>query len=582
MKPMRKIEGGLKPLENEVHYMLMLNDFRYFLQYTWTFLRLPEPTEMQYEIADYLQEGHSRSVLQALRGIGKTWETGAFACWRLWRNANEKILIISQSGGHSDNIAGFVMRLIRGMDVLQHLIPRTDQRAATASFDVNGCEVTVQPSVKSLGITSQLQGNRATLLIADDVEGRQNSATEQMRGKLVEATAEFEAILTTDDSSQILVLGTPQSVESIYNGMRESGYVTRIFPARYPENTDVYHGCLAPYLEQRILETKENPEGANSIVFESTTDVRFTDEDLAIREARYGRSGFKLQFMLDTTLSDAERYPLKVKDFIVADLGDLEAPISMSWSSDVKSSIKDIPNIAFTGDTLQYPGHTAGEWSHYTEVIMSIDPSGRGTDETGYSVVASMNSKLYILEVGGLKGGYTDENLVALMGIAKTYKVSTIFAEGNFGDGMYIQLLTPIMKAIYPCTIEETKSVGQKELRIIDTIEPLLNQHRIVFSYSAIKKDVTWALSDPSNMSYSVIHQISHITKDRGSLRHDDRLDALAIALNYFKDQVVLSEGEALELYKTRQLDDELDYLISKFGNGNRGSSEPNYIANYN
>ena len=568
---MTKIEGGLKPFENELHYKLILNDFRYFLEYSWEFLRLPPPTEMQYEIADYLQEGHSRSVLQALRGIGKTWITGAFACWRLLRNPNEKILIVSQSGGHSDNIAGFIMRLIRGMDVLQHLIPEAGQRAATASFDVAGCEVTVQPSVKSLGITSQLQGNRATLLIADDVEGKQNSATEQMRSKLVDATAEFEAILTTDKTSQILVLGTPQSVESIYNGMRESGYMTRIFTARYPDNVDLYHGCLAPYLEQRILE--------GDCIINGTTDIRFTNEDLATREARYGKSGFKLQFMLDTTLSDAERYPLKVKDLIVADVNDDEAPVSLSWSGSTSEAIRDIPNLAFTGDTLQAPGHLAPEWHKYDEVIMSIDPSGRGTDETGYAVVASLNSKLFVLDSGGLKGGYTDENLTKLMTIAKTYKVQTIFAEGNFGDGMYIQLLTPIMLAVYPCMIEETKSVGQKELRIIDTIEPLFNQHRVVFSRSMIDRDVTFALSDPQNLQYSLIHQLSHITKDRGSLRHDDRLDALTIALGYYKEQVILSSERALEMYESKKLQEELDYLVKQFGGTQKGT--PTYTSNY-
>lgn len=572
-----QVPGGLKPLEDSLHYKLILNDFRYFLEYTWEFLRLPPPTEMQYAIADYLQEGHSRSVLQALRGIGKTWQTGAFACWRLLRNPNEKILIVSQSGGHSDNIAGFIMRLIRGMDVLQHLIPQAGQRAATASFDVNGCEVTVQPSVKSLGITSQLQGNRATLLIADDVEGRQNSATEQMRAKLVEATAEFEAILTTDKTSQILVLGTPQSVESIYNGMRESGYVTRIFTARYPEDPNLYHGCLAPYLEQRTLEALE---GIGEYKIGKTTDVRFTDEDLATREARYGKSGFRLQFMLDTTLSDAERYPLKVKDLIVTNVNPDEAPVSLSWSGDVSKVIRDIPNLAFTGDTLQAPGHVASEWSKYDEVIMSIDPSGRGQDETGYAVVASLNSKLFVLASGGLRGGYTDENLVKLMTIAKTYKASTTLVEGNFGDGIYLNLLTPVMLSVYPNTmLEEVYSKGQKELRIIDTIEPLFNQHRVVFNQDVIKKDVEWALSDPQNISYSLVHQISHITKERHSLNHDDRLDALAIALSYYKEQVILSPERALELHNAKKLEQELLEFTMKFGGTNNSTNT--YTSNY-
>ncbi len=45
----------------------VLTDFKFFLAHVWEEINLPEPTEMQLYIADYLQEGHSRMVLQALR-----------------------------------------------------------------------------------------------------------------------------------------------------------------------------------------------------------------------------------------------------------------------------------------------------------------------------------------------------------------------------------------------------------------------------------------------------------------------------------------------------------------------------------
>lgn len=123
---------------NQEEIKLAIKDFKYFLKLTWEHLRLPPPTEMQYHIADFLQEGHKRSVLQALRGIGKTWETGAFVCWRLLRNPNEKILIVSQSGAHSDNISIFIRKLIDTMPILEHLQPRPDQRSSVIAFDVNG------------------------------------------------------------------------------------------------------------------------------------------------------------------------------------------------------------------------------------------------------------------------------------------------------------------------------------------------------------------------------------------------------------------------------------------------------------
>jgi hypothetical protein len=506
---------------------------------------------MQYYIADYLQEGHKRSQLEALRGIGKTFISGAYVAWRLLRNPNEKILIVSQSGAHADNIAIFIRKLIDTMELLEHLVPRADQRSSVISFDVNGCDVSVQPSVKALGITSQLQGNRASLLISDDVEGQNNSATEKRRQDLLGQVAEYEAILQTTKNAQILVLGTPQSSESIYARLQDKGYVTRIYPARYPDNVESYKGCLADYIVED-MDTK--PELVNTPV-----DERFTEEDLYQRELSYGRSGFKLQFMLDTTLNDAERYPLKTKDMIVTDLSPEQAPTKLMWSSQNSESIQDIPNVGFTGDTLQRPS-MQGTFGSYEGSILVIDPSGRGADEMGWAVVNHLLGKVFIPAFGGLRGGYEEANLVKLSQIAQEYKVNKVVVESNFGDGMFTSLLTPVLNSIYPCSTEEIRNNIQKEKRIIDTLEPLLNQHRLVIDYSALKKDIEYALSEPKNIYYSLIYQLSHVTGERGSLVHDDRLDVLAMGVQYWNDYGILKQDsdDALGIYKKKQVLSEL------------------------
>lgn len=535
----------------EKDIQLAIKDFRFFLQVTWEHLRLPKPTRMQMYIADYLQQKHKRSQLQALRGIGKTWITGAYVAWRLLRNPNEKVLIVSQSGGHADNIAIFIRKLIDTMPLLQHLRPRTDQRSSVIAFDVDGCEVSVQPSVKSVGITSQLQGNRASLLISDDVEGQQNSATEKRRQDLLEAVAEYEAILQTTDDAQILVLGTPQSSESIYNRMREKGYVTKIYPARYPEQLDNYCGCLADYMLEDIA---KNPK-----LIGKPADSRFTEADLQQRELSYGRSGFKLQFMLDTTLSDAEKYPLKARDIIVTDLTNLQSPTHLVWSSNVKDAT-DLPNVGFTGDTLQRPSIQSSDLADYQGSILAIDPSGRGKDEMGYAIVNHSLGKVFIPCFGGMHGGYEQDNLVKLAELAKEYKVNKIVAESNFGDGMFSSLLQPVLNAIYPCSIEEIRNSKQKELRIIDTLEPLLNQHRLVIDYSALKKDIEYSLSDPQKTYYSLVFQLTHINRERGSLIHDDRLDAITLGVQYWNEYGILKQDSniALERYNQRLIADEL------------------------
>lgn len=533
----------------------VLNDFRLFVIYTWEYLGLPKPTRMQLYIADYLQEQHSRMVLQALRGIGKTWITAAYVCWRLLRNPNEKVLIISQSGTHAENIAVFIKRLIRGMEILQHLQARGDQRDTTVSFDVNGASDTVQPSVKALGITSQLQGNRATLIISDDVEGQQNSATEQMRMKLKQATAEYEAILQTDGDSQILILGTPQSAESIYKGFREDGYYTRIFPARYPEDASVYEGCLAPYIVDDM--------NRNSSVIGQPIDSRFTDEDLLRREARYGKSGFKLQFMLDTRLSDSERYPLKCYDLIVTDLDKHQAHTQISYSSAPQDKINVLSNIGFNGDGFYRPSTLGGELLKYEGVYMGIDPSGRGSDEMGYAIVAHLHGKLFLLEQEGLQGGYVTDNLIRLAMKAQEYKVNKIWIEDNFGDGMFSSLLKPVVNSIYPCGMEDVKQSKQKELRVIDTLEPVMNQHRLIIDKGLVERDIRKAMTD-GKISYSLFYQLTHITKDRGSLVHDDNIDVLALVISQWTRILVQNPETVYDRYKAKQIEDDINLFLKR------------------
>ena len=66
---------------------LLQQDFKMFLQALWGQLDLPSPTRAQYAIADYLQHGPKRLQIQAFRGVGKSWITGAFVLWTLFNDS---------------------------------------------------------------------------------------------------------------------------------------------------------------------------------------------------------------------------------------------------------------------------------------------------------------------------------------------------------------------------------------------------------------------------------------------------------------------------------------------------------------
>lgn len=538
---------------NEQIIKKLVRSFPDYLDYIFNCINLPNATPLQKDIAATLQEGHKRLLIEAFRGIGKTYTTGAYATWRLLRNPNEKILIVSASGTHATAISSFIHKLLHEVPLLEHLKPGPDQRNSVMAFDVKGAQVTVQPSVKCLGITSQLQGNRASLLIADDIETSINSATEIMRSKIIQQINEFDSILQTDDSASIVALGTPQTGDSIYNRFIDKGFLVRVWPSRIPENIDLYKGTLAPYIEDMIMQGMKPGE---------VTDTRFTHEDLLAREVSVGKSYYRLQYQLDTSLSDANRYPLRQSDMIVLDIDKDKGPISVHYSSDRSSIIPEISNIGFTGDCCFKPRYVDSEYKPYDFSIMAIDPSGRGTDEMGYAIVKYLHGKIYVMKVGGLVGGYAEDNLFKLATLAKEYKVNTIYIESNFGDGMFDQLLRPVLNRVYPCGIEEVRSSKQKELRIIDTIEPLLNQHRLVFDKQFLIDDIKEALTDSVRLPYSFVYQLTHITKDRGCLRHDDRLDALAIVLAALVEMVGVDEDEAKQTYLQEQKEKALEAWV--------------------
>ena len=543
-------------VEEDKNLELLVKNFPIYLDYVYGHIGLPNSTPLQQRIAEIIGDNPKRLILSAARGTGKSWIGAIFTTWRLLRNSDEKILIVSASGPKAIEIATFVRRLFEDVPLLNHLRPAKEGRDSVLSFDVAGCKTAIAPSVSALGITSQITGKRATLVLADDVEVPSNSMTELMREKLIQRTQEFEALLVPDMPSSIVYLGTPQSMESIYNKL---DYPTTILPAQVPEDETAYEGKLDPWI---ML------QGAPG---DATDKVRFPNSVLLERQAGMGDTGYKLQYMLDTTLSDAERFPLKQKDMILYNTDKVEAPMTITYSGG-RETVLDIPNLGFTGDTLHRSIRNSTETQKYDKIIMSIDPSGTGSDETTWCVLGVLSGNAYVLDVGGTRLGYSDEALMILALKALEYKVNEIVPEKNFGAGMFTELFRKILISVYPCTIVEDFNVkGQKEVRIIDNVLPILSNHQLIFNEEMVRDEVEWVQKNPvENLQYSLMYQLTHITYEKGSLIHDDRLDVLAIACQYIADMVVVSSTSRLQLLKDKEME---DFLHGKVYNTNRSTT---------
>lgn len=556
-------------------------DFRVFIYMVWKMISLPDPTPIQYDIAHTLQNlPNDRFIIEGFRGVAKSFITCAYAVWTLWRDPQKKVEIVSASKDRADANAIFIKRIIYTLPFLAHLKARPDQRDQQNLFDVGPAVPDISPSIKSVGISGQLTGSRADLLIADDVEVANNSGTQTQRDKLNEAVKEFDAIIKP--KGQIVYLGTPQNEMSLYNELQQRGYRCRIWTVLYPESLserEFYGDRLAKIIADKY---DNNPE---LYAGKPTDPRRFDEEEIYKRRLSYGKAGFALQFMLNTNLSDQEKYPLKVQDLMIANLSIDEANLKWYWSNDRQLRINDLPCVALKGDYFYEPQGRSNEVFEYTGTVMAVDPSGRGKDETSYAVVKYLNGYLFVLEVGGTREGYSDSTLRQLANKAKIYGVNEIVVEGNFGDGMFSQLFKPVLNDIHPCSVTEVKNYAQKEARIIDTLEPVMMRHKLIIHKQVILDDYQVYENAPA---YSLIYQMTRLSRDRGALAHDDRLDALCMAVAYWlavmdRDEEIGMQ-EQIEAKLEQWLDPDKGIFYRDETNQMRpmGRSEAKRISTYN
>jgi hypothetical protein len=535
------------------------DDFKLFLRLCWKSLQLPPPTRAQLAMARYLQHGGKRVQLQCFRGLGKSWVTAAFVLWTLFCDKDKKIMVVSASKQRADDFSIFCQRCILEFEWLAHMRPSDDdQRWSRISFDIAGCKPAQSPSVKSVGVSGQLTGSRADLLIADDIETPNNSATDMMREKLLQLVTEFESVLTPKLDSRIVFLGTPQSNFTIYRQLRERGYIPMVWPARYPKNLVGYEDVLA---EELVADIEK--EGLDKLAWKPT-DTRFSEINLLERELSMSRSNFSLQFQLDTSLSDALKFPLKLSDFVVLPLDLKKGPSDLVWGTD-KETLLDLPAVALPGDRWHRP-KAVSEFIEYGQTIVAVDPSGRGKDETVAVVLSQINGFIFLRDILATQDGYSDKTLRGILTMARRYGASMCLIESNFGDGAVMELMKKHAQEMkVGMAFEEVRATTRKEDRIIDTLEPVLNQHRLVID----EKLITWDYQSNHDMAPEerlprmLMYQLTRMCREKGAVKHDDRVDALALGVKYFQDILAISAKEH-EINKSR---DQWNNMVQGFLN---------------
>lgn len=526
-----------------------------------------DTSPLQQDIGSFLTYGPQYLMIQAQRGQAKTTITAAFAVWTLIHNPHHRVLVLSAGGTQANEISTLIVRIILTMDELECLRPdkAVGDRTSVEAFDVHHSlkGLDKSPSVACVGITGNLQGKRADLLVADDIESVKNARTANMRELLMDLTRDFTSICST---GRIVYLGTPQSMESIYNTLPARGFTVRIWPGRYPnfEQLENYGDMLAPYVRKRLERDASLMSGGGMLGDQGqpTDPTYLTEVILQKKELDQGPSYFQLQHMLNTALADAARFPLKLEDIVLMPLGRKAKPgnatkYPMSVTRAIGLGLKDIA-INSTPYKLGTAGAVSEEYASLQGTAMYVDPAGGGKngDETAYAVTGFLNGNIFVLAAGGLPGGYAMAQMKALAEIAADWQVNKVIVEKNMGYGAFSAVWLPILREVHPIAgIEEDFVTGQKELRIVETLEPIIARGSLILNEAIVETDntETGRYEASKRTLYSLFHQLSKMTRERECLIHDDRADALEGACRYWAKYIAIDQAETLKRQRAQE-----------------------------
>lgn len=517
-----------------------------------------DTTEIQKDIARFLEEGPDALMIQACRGIAKTTITAAYAVWTLIHKPESRIVIVTANGDFSAKISTLIIRLIMTMDLLECLRPESSNsggdrdRMGVKAFDVHSSlrrAAEKDPSLACFGIFAGMTGSRADLLIADDVEEMNNSNTALKREVLMTRISEFSDICT---DGRIVFLGTPQSIDSIYNSLPSKGFEVRVWTGRYPtsEQLSTYGIHLAPFLRKRI---KLNPElcfGGGALGDQGKpTDSRINENILQTKELQKGTPSFQLQYMLNTTLSDKLKYPLKTENIVQMRLNDLFPTVV---NRDPRSTGMKNFRVQDHSFMLSSALSDCEDFAKPSITVMYIDPAGGGLisqDETAYCVLGLLNGNVYLMSVGGIAGGYEQDKMDYLAAIAEKYQPTEVKIEKNMGYGAFTNVFTPTLRKIYKGKISEEFVSGQKEVRIANTLGPVIGRGSLIVTQNAIEEDDLTCnkYSVDKRKLYSFFFQLSKLTLQKNCLKHDDRLDCVAGAVNHFLQYLAIDQDKKAE-----------------------------------
>jgi hypothetical protein len=154
------------------------------LEFAWIWnqrARLPTPAlhrRVLRWLEGSLEDGDRRLLLMAFRGAGKSTLVGLFCAWTLYRAPDTRILVLAADHALATRMVATVRRILARHPLCGVLLPdHAEGGWASDRFTVVREAVLRDASMLAAGISGNITGARAEMIICDDVEVAGNCDT---------------------------------------------------------------------------------------------------------------------------------------------------------------------------------------------------------------------------------------------------------------------------------------------------------------------------------------------------------------------------------------------------------------------
>ncbi len=153
-------------------------------------------------------------LLLAFRGAGKSTLLGLLAAWLLRLDPDRRILVLAAETPLAAKTVRTVRRILERHPDTEALRPRLAEEWAADRLTVSRNSVSRDPSLLARGISANITGAHADVVICDDVEVPNTCGTPAKRADLRARLSEIDYVLSPGGLR--IYSGTPHSYYSIY------------------------------------------------------------------------------------------------------------------------------------------------------------------------------------------------------------------------------------------------------------------------------------------------------------------------------------------------------------------------------